>query len=94
MISRTLSSFKRRMKNQINVNSLLLIIVAALVGFVLKKGDEALTEMVQLRVQQSHFGQRMTEIESKIDQMVLRTEFEDQISALRREVETLRGKKP
>lgn len=78
---------------QFNLNSVFSLVIGALLAFGIKKLDENNTELVKVSATSVYVAKRVESLESKISDMVLKSDFNAEISRLNREIETLKKKK-
>lgn len=75
---------------QLNLNTLLILVVTALLGFGIKKLDENNTALIQLSVTTRQLSEQVSTIKSEVKEMVLKSDFQQEINRLNREIDALR----
>ena len=78
------------MKTQFNFNSFLILVVGALLTFGIKKLDENNTELVKVSTSQTYMVKRMDNLEQKMAEMVLKSDFQSEVNRLNREMEAIK----
>lgn len=77
-------------QKQLNLNTILILLVGALLAFGIKKLDENNTSLIKLGVTTSHLSSQVSDMRGQVQQMVLKADFDQEINRLNREIDALR----
>jgi hypothetical protein len=73
------------------LNTLLLLLIGAVMSWGVKKIDESNTQLIRLSTAQSFMGEEVNKLRTEMKDMVLKADFQAEVSRLTRELETARA---
>lgn len=80
------------MKGHINFNSVLLLLIGALLAFGVKKLDENNTQIIKVGVQQESLMSRVDSLDKKVADTVLKADYQSEILRLYQRIDNLEKK--
>lgn len=75
---------------QLNFNTVLLLLIGAVMGLLVHKADSANTKLIELGVKQEVVAQQVAELRQQVKDMVPKRDFDAELGRLRREMEDMR----
>lgn len=77
-----------------NINTVLISLVGVLLAFGIKKLDDNNTSLIELGVTTRHLSAQVADIRGQVQQMVPKSDFDQEVSRINREIDALRKFRP